>query len=112
MSEGAIAHVSDPVSWDELCQRFPDQWVVLVELDWTDDAGRDVRTAFVAGSAARSKRDAMRAARPLRAVFDELGCFHTSATRVPALPPILYTTAHETTADASDRMPVEAFAFA
>lgn len=111
MSEGAIAHVSDPVAWDELCRRFPNQWVVLVELGWTDDAGADVRTAFVAGTG--TKREALAAARPLLAVFDKLGCYHTGASRVPALPPIQYTTARDGNgAAAPERAPIEAFAFA
>lgn len=104
------AHVSDPASWDEICRRFPDQWIVLVELDWTDDRGGEIRTAFVAGHG--TKREALVAARPLLALFDKLGCFHTGASRVPALPPILYTTAHATAVAASASVAATDFAFA
>ncbi len=90
MSETGIAHVSDPVSWDEICQRFPDQWIVLVDIAWSDDRGDEIRTAFVAGAGTR--REALASARPLLAVFDKRGCFHTVESSVPALPPILYTT--------------------
>lgn len=110
MNETAIAHVSDPASWDEICRRFPDQWIVLVELDWTDDRGDEIRTAFVAGHGA--KREALLAARPLLAVFDKLGCFHTGASRVPALPPILYTTARTTELTSTASVSASDFAYA
>jgi hypothetical protein len=83
-------HVSDPSTWDEIRDRFPDQWVVLVALDFTDDTGAPIRTAFVAGHGAR--REALTTARPLLALFDNLGCLHTAHARAPALPPIVYTT--------------------
>lgn len=110
MNEVGLAHVSDPASWDEICRRFPDQWIVLVELDWTDDRGDEIRTAFVAGHG--TKREALASARPLLAVFDKLGCFHTGASRVPALPPILYTTATTTAVAAPASVAAPDFAFA
>jgi hypothetical protein len=51
-----------------------------------------VRTAFVAGASA-SRGEALAVARPLLDVFERLGAFHTSSSRVPPLPPILHTTA-------------------
>ena len=91
---GPRSHVSDPVHWDEICRRFPDQWIVLVELDWTDERGEDIRIAFVAGSG--GKREALAAARPLLGVFDKLGSFYTGAAKVPwsvQAMPIVFTTA-------------------
>jgi hypothetical protein len=81
--------VSDPSTWDEIRHQFPDQWVVLVALDWTDDSGAPVRTAFVAGHGTR--KEALATARPLLAIFDHLGCIHTSSARVPVRAPIVYT---------------------
>jgi len=26
--------ISEPLPWNEICERYPDQWVVLVEIDW------------------------------------------------------------------------------
>lgn len=90
MSAAESVSVSESTDWNEICRRLPGQWIVLVALDWTDDDGNDVRTAFVAGHA-RDRREARSEARPLLALFDEVGTYFTSSARVPALPPILHT---------------------
>ena len=42
--------VSEPLTWVQICERYPDQWVVLVEIDWRDeDHNTGFRTARVAG---------------------------------------------------------------
>ncbi|MCW5808537.1 MAG: hypothetical protein KIT31_39670 [Deltaproteobacteria bacterium] len=84
-----MTRVSEPTRWSDICRCFPAQWVVLVALDWTDDDGREVRTAFVAGTSA-VRTEALAVARPLLAVFEPLGAFHTSSSRVPSLPPIFH----------------------
>ena len=83
-------HVSEPMTWREICERFPDQWVALVALDWVDDRDEPFRTALVAGHG--SHREALSQARPLLKLFDRLGPFFTGPTRltVPELPPIVY----------------------
>lgn len=82
--------VSESTDWTEICRRLPGQWIVLVAIDWTDDDGSEIRTAFMAGYA-RDRREARAEARPLLALFDEVGTYFTSSTRVPALPAILHT---------------------
>jgi len=83
-------HVSEPVSWSEICEQFPDQWISLVALDWVDDRDEPYRTALVAGHG--SRREAEQQARPLRKLFPPLGPYFTGdrAPGVPALPPIVY----------------------
>jgi hypothetical protein len=85
--------VSEPMTWSEICERFPDQWIALIALDWADDGNRPFRTALVAGCGTR--REALAQARPLRKLFASLGPFFTGQrSRVidpgPALPPIVY----------------------
>jgi hypothetical protein len=83
--------VSEPMTWGEICERFPDQWIALVALDWTDDRDEPYRTALVAGTG--SRREALAQARPLRKLFAPLGPFFTGAGTAasrPALPPIVY----------------------
>mgnify|MGYP000028136235 CR=1 FL=1 len=81
-------HVSEPLSWREICQRFPDQWIALVALDWVDDRDEPFQTALVAGHG--SRREALAQARPLRKLFASLGPFHTGDASAAALPPIVY----------------------
>jgi hypothetical protein len=82
--------VSEPMSWAEICERFPRQWIALVALDWADDHDEPFRTALVAGHGTR--RDALDQAKPLRELFDELGPYFTGdpPAAVPRLPPIVY----------------------
>lgn len=82
--------VSEPMTWSEICERFPDQWIALVALDWADDREEPFRTALVAGYGSRN--DALKQAKPLLKLFDKLGPFFTGdpPVTVPALPPIVY----------------------
>ena len=82
--------VSEPMTWSEICVRFPEQWITLVALDWVDDRDEPVRTALVAG--AGSRHEALAQARPLLRLFDAIGSLYTGAPP-PAhtsLPPIVY----------------------
>src|SRR5213078_4872934 len=45
---GTAPIVSDPLTWTEICARYPDEWVALVELDWVNENDLDFRSARVA----------------------------------------------------------------
>lgn len=79
--------VSEPMTWSEICERFPDQWLALVEIDWVDERDEPVRLGFVAGAGTR--RGALEQAKPLLRVFDKLGHYFTGHAP-PALPRIVY----------------------
>lgn len=81
--------VSEPMTWREVCERFPDQWIALVALDWADDQDQPFRTALVAGYG--SRREALDQAKPLRKLFHPMGPFFTGQPLVPSpeLPPIV-----------------------
>jgi hypothetical protein len=82
--------VSEPMTWSEICERFPDQWIALVALDWVDDRDEPFLTALVAGHG--SHREALEQAKPLLKLFDKIGPFFTGEAplAVPPLPPIVY----------------------
>jgi hypothetical protein len=81
--------VSEPMTWSEICQRFPDQWIALVALDWADDRDEPFRTALIAGCGTR--REALAQARPLRKLFAPIGPFFTGGPpAAQPLPPIVY----------------------
>jgi hypothetical protein len=61
---------AERLTWDQICSRFPDEWVVLVETDWVND--RD----FEFGTASPH----------IKAAFDhypQIGCFWTGEIRGP-----------------------------
>ena len=79
------------MSWSEIRDRFPDQWIALVLLDWADDRDEPFYTALVAGHG--SRREALDQAKPLLKLFAKMGPFCTSDP-MPAIPelPIVYVT--------------------
>ena len=82
--------VSEPMSWSEIRERFPDQWIALVALDWADERDEPFYTALVAGHG--SHREALDQAKPLLELFTGIGPFFTGDATpvVPELPPIVY----------------------
>jgi hypothetical protein len=74
--------VSDPLTWPEICARYPDEWVALVEIDWLNENDLEFRSARVAGHG-RTRKAPLDQARPLRARYDEIGHFFTGPIRAP-----------------------------
>jgi hypothetical protein len=86
MSEDAAAQttqlvLSEPLSWDEIRRRYPDEWVALVEIDWIEDTD-EFRTARVAGHGPR-RRDPIVQARPLHDRYEEIGHYFTGRAYLP-----------------------------
>lgn len=40
--------VTEPMSWVQICERYPDQWVALVEMDWDDETDEFTTRAWPA----------------------------------------------------------------
>jgi hypothetical protein len=74
--------VSDPLTWSEICTRYPDEWVALVEIDWVTENDLEFRSARVAGHG-KTRKAPLDQARPLRARYDEIGHFLTGPIRAP-----------------------------
>ena len=71
--------ISDPLTWDEIRARYPDQWVCLVEMDRIEEDNFEFR------SANRTSRDRCKAARSL------LMCDSLARVRFPFASAILIT---------------------
>ena len=69
--------LSEPLTWEQICERYPDQWVVLVEIDWRDiDHNTGFRSARVAG-AGKTRRAPLEQSRPLRQGYRSFGHYYT-----------------------------------
>jgi hypothetical protein len=55
------------ISWEEICARYPDEWVVLTELEWrdADEESDDLVSALVLGHA-KKRVDSLRETRAIR----------------------------------------------
>lgn len=74
--------LSAPLTWSEICARYPDEWVALVEIDWVNENDLDFRSARVAGHG-KTRREPLDQARPLRVRYEEIGHFFTGPIRAP-----------------------------
>ena len=79
--------ISDPMTWKQICERYPDEWVALVEIDWVNDRDFDFGTARVIGHG--SRRDQYEQARAWRSRYTSMGHFYTGRVRAP-LTPLLF----------------------
>ena len=77
------AFVSEPLTWDQICERYPDEWVCLVEIDWIDRYSFSFRTARVVGHGAHP-RDPFVQARAIRHRYEDLGHYFTGPSADPA----------------------------
>jgi len=69
--------LSEPLTWEQICERYPNQWVVLVEMiRENDDHNSELLTARVAG-AGKTRREPLEQSRPLRAGYSGFGYFFT-----------------------------------
>lgn len=71
------------LTWDEICRRFPDAWVVLADADWANETDFDFASAELLGHHAR-RRDASPDVKAARAAGREVGCFWTGEVRGPS----------------------------
>jgi len=68
----------EQLTWDEICERFPDEWVVLVDTSWVNEQDFEFGTARVVAHHKRRK-DASPAVKAAFQNHDEVGCFWTGA---------------------------------
>ena len=54
--------ITEPLTWAEICKRYPDEWVCVVDIDYDHPRVFDFRTARGVGHS-RSKREALGQAR-------------------------------------------------
>jgi hypothetical protein len=81
--------VSEPLTWDDICARYPDQWVVLVEVDWVNETDLEFRSARVAGHG-KTRKEPLVQARPLQDHYPSMAHLFTGRVRAP-IRPLLFT---------------------
>jgi len=64
--------ISEPLTWEQICRRYPEQWVCLVEFDRIDPGRFAFRTARVVGHAPH-RRTAVEQSRPWWRTYEEVG---------------------------------------
>ena len=81
----AVAPNAERLTWDAVCRRYPDEWVVLADTEWVNDTDFELRATTVIGHG-KGRAEALAQARPLLERCDRFGFFFTGRAR--ALPRI------------------------
>ena len=83
--------ITGPLTWAEICARYPDEWVCVVDIDYDHPHVYDFRTARVVGHS-KTKREAFDQARPWWGDYKLIGRYFTGHLTVRPFhrpPPIL-----------------------
>jgi hypothetical protein len=79
-AEGAL--VSEPLTWPEICARYPDEWVCLVAIEGQNETDFEFTTARVAGHG-KTRREPLIQARAARAQYGSVGHYFTGPITAP-----------------------------
>jgi hypothetical protein len=77
-------NISEPLTWAEIRERYPEQWVCLVEMDRIDEDNFEFRSARVVGHGA-TRREPLDQARSFRDRYDTIGHYFTGKHADPVL---------------------------
>jgi hypothetical protein len=80
--------ISEPLTWEQICKQYPDEWVCLVDIEWLHLSNFEFRTARVIGHG-QTRAEPLIQARPWRERYRTIGHFHTAPPR-PAVEPVLH----------------------
>ncbi len=69
------------LSWQEIKDRYPDQWVVLVEMVWDDEETLSALRSAVVAAHSPNRREPLEQAAPLRPRYPCMGHFYTGRIR-------------------------------
>jgi hypothetical protein len=87
-AEVLAPEISQPLTWAEICARHPDEWVCLVEIDFTHPNGLEFRTARVIGHG-KTRRAPFDQAGAWHAQYEEIGHFYTGHITERPLRPVV-----------------------
>jgi hypothetical protein len=80
-AEVVSAEISELLTWAEICARYPDEWVCLVEIDFIHPKGPGIRAARVIGHG-KTRGAPVEQARPWRPHYDVIGHYYTGRMTV------------------------------
>ena len=81
-ASNATAVISEPLTWTEICDRYPEQWVCVVDIDRIKPNNFEFRTARLVGHGA-TRREPLDQARPWRSRFETIGHYFTGSIVAP-----------------------------
>src|SRR5262245_22244757 len=77
--------ISEPLRWDQICARHPDEWVCLVEIEYVQPNDVRIARARIVGHGA-TKRAPIEQAKAWWGQYSTIGHFYTGTLRAPSPP--------------------------
>jgi hypothetical protein len=74
--------ITEPLTWSEICERYPDEWVCLVEIDRIEPNHFAFRSARVVGHG-KTRRAPFEQAEPWWEHYDQIGHYFTGRIIAP-----------------------------
>jgi hypothetical protein len=68
--------ITEPLTWEQICDRYPNEWVCLVEIDKMNDTDFDFGTARVVGHG-KTRKAPYNQARPFNELYTSMGHYFT-----------------------------------
>src|SRR4051812_12750399 len=78
----AMMNAPERLTWDEICRRYPDEWVVMAEMDWRKGRSFEVRTAFVLAHH-KTRKEASPSVKEADKHYKEVSAFFTGRLLPP-----------------------------
>lgn len=75
-----VPEISEPLTWAEICTRYPDEWVCLVEMDRVHPGGFEFRSARVVGHG-NTRRAPFEQAAHWRDQYTVIGHYYTGRSK-------------------------------
>jgi hypothetical protein len=85
-AEVLASEISEPLTWGEICARYPDEWVCLAEIDTARPDDLEIRTARVIGHG-KTQNESLDQATTSFPQYDEIGLFYTGRIGIEYLRP-------------------------
>jgi hypothetical protein len=91
-AEKITVETSEALTWAQICERYPDQWVCVVEIQRASPGAFEIQSARVIGHG-RSRREPLEQAEAWEATYSMIGHYYTGKLRapVPRFPRIVMT---------------------
>jgi hypothetical protein len=90
VAEAVVAAISEPLTWAEICARYPDEWVCLAEMDRANPYDFEFRKARVIGHG-KTRGEPVAQVHLWGAQYELIGHYYTGRiTERPPRPQIVF----------------------
>lgn len=72
----ARTSTSERLTWHQICRRYPDEWVVIAEMDWVEDGCFEFGTALVLAHR-KTRKEVSPDVKEADKYYREVGAFFT-----------------------------------